>query len=286
MVTALSALSDDIAALVAGVAPRIVGVRGADGTIASGMIWRTGLVVSAHEALGGEEEFSITFADGSSVSAEAPRRDPSTDVALLRAATPEFADFALAPTPAAGSLAVICGWGEHGATAALAGVNEAGPAWRSMRGGEIDARIVLGVRLSGRTEGAPVLAPDGGLIGMAVIGPRRSTLAIPGATISRVVGLLADKGYIPRGFLGVSLHQLGEDGGAIVVGLESGAPAEGAGLLVGDIITTWGAEPVRSVADVMHRLGAEAVGRKINLGVQRGGSPLSIDIVIGERPRA
>lgn len=282
----LSTLSSDVAAVVAAAGPRIVGVSGADGSVASGIVWRSGLVVSAHEALGGDEEFDVTFADGSSRKAEVVGRDPSTDVALLRVETPGVDDWSLAETPQPGSLAVVAGRGEHSTTAGLAMVSEVGPAWRSLRGGAIDARITLGIRLSGRTEGGAVLSPDGGLIGLAVTGPRRRALAIPASTVSRAVALLSDKGYVPRGFLGVSLHPVADGGGAIIVGLEPSGPAQQAGFLIGDIITTWGGEPVRSVGGVSNRLSAETVGQTVKLGVLRGGSPIDIDVSVGERPRA
>jgi S1-C subfamily serine protease len=287
MANTLAALSADLAGAVTIAGPRLVGVHGADGTVASGLIWRGGLVVSAHEALGGEEEFEIVFADGTTKKAEVAGRDPSTDVALLRVETAEFGDWPTAPTPALGSLVILAGRGEYSATAGIAVVSEVGPAWRSLRGGAIDARINLGIMLSRRTEGGAVLAPEGGLIGLAVSGPRRRALVIPSSTVARAVALLADKGYVPRGFLGVSLHPVGGDGGgAIIVGLEPEGPAQKAGFLIGDIITTWGGEPVQSVGGVSNRLSAETVGRIIKLGVLRGGSPINIDVSVGERPRA
>jgi S1-C subfamily serine protease len=286
MPTDLQSLSDALASVVASAAPRLVSVSGADGSIASGLVWRTGLVVSAHEALGGEEEFTVTFADGSTATAEVVGRDPSTDVALLKVATAEFAPWTAAPTPAVGSLAVIAGRGEYSATASLASVAEVGPAWRSMRGGQIDARIKLGIVLSGRTEGGAVLSPEGSLIGLAVTGPRRRALAIPASTVARAVDTLAAKGYVPRGYLGVSLHPVAGKGGALIVGLEENGPASQAGFLLGDIVTTWGGEPVETVSAVSHRLSAETVGQSVKLGVLRGGSPISIDVAVGERPRA
>jgi S1-C subfamily serine protease len=282
----IAALSSDLATTVAKAAPRLVGVSGADGTVASGIIWRTGLVVSAHEALGGEEEFSVTLPDGSSATAELAGRDPSTDVALLKVKTAEFGDWTAAPTPAVGSLAIVAGRGEHSVAAGLSMVSEVGPAWRSMRGGEIDARITLGLRLSARTEGGAVIAPDGSLIGLAVTGVRRRALAIPASTVTRAVNTLAAKGYVPRGFLGVSLHPVGNGGGALIVALEPKGPAEQAGFLIGDIITTWGGEPIRAIGDVTNRLSAESVGKSVKVGVLRGGSARDIDFVVGERPRA
>lgn len=281
----LQALSNSLAALTASAAPRILAIRGSDGRELSGFIWRTGLAVTAHEALEGEDEAAVLKPDGTLVTAQIAGRDPTTDVALLRFDTGEFPDWTEAALPAPGSLALLTGRGEHSILSGLASVTEVGPAWRSMRGGDIDARITLGLRLSNRSEGGAVVAPDGSLIGMAVTGPRRRTLAIPAATIARAVATLSEKGYIPRGWLGVSLHPLGQGGGAIVVGLEPDSPAGKGGFLVGDIVTTWSGEPVHTVGDVADRLSAGTVGTKIGLGVLRGGSALELDITIGERPR-
>jgi hypothetical protein len=100
----LAALSDQFSALIAQAAPRLVAVHGADGGRISGIVWRTGLVVTAHEALAGEDDLRLTLADGSNVVAELAGRDPSTDVALLKAATPEFGDWQRAATPVVGSV--------------------------------------------------------------------------------------------------------------------------------------------------------------------------------------
>jgi S1-C subfamily serine protease len=281
----LLGLSNALAGLTADVAPRIIAVTGADGRQVSGIIWRTGLAVTAHEVLEGDDEVAVLKHDGAEVTAQLVGRDPSTDVALLKLDTGDFSDWAGAALPAPGSLVVLAGRGEHSVLSALASVTEVGPAWRSMRGGEIDARITLGLRLSGRSEGSAVVAPDGGLIGMAVTGAGRRTLAIPASTIARAVATLSDKGYVPRGWLGVSLHPLGEDRGAIVVGLEPASPAANGGFLVGDIITTWGGAQVHSVGEVADRLSTGTVGTNISLGVLRGGSALELEITIGERPR-
>ncbi|WP_055048049.1 S1C family serine protease [Devosia sp. A16] len=281
----LEALSASLAALTASVASRIVAIQGRDGRELSGFIWRTGLAVSADEVLEGDDDVAVLGADGKPATAQIIGRDPSTDVVLLKLETAEFADWSHAAQPAPGSLAVLVGRGEESVLSGLASVTEVGAPWRSMRGGDIDARITLGLRLSPRSEGGAVVAPDGSLIGMAVTGARRRTIAIPASTIARSVATLSEKGYIPRGWLGVSLHPLAESGGAIVVGLEPASPAADGGFLVGDIITTWGGDQVRSVSDVADRLSGGTVGKTISLGVQRGGSALELEITIGERPR-
>ena len=286
----LAALSAALADATATAAARVVAVASAGhhDTI-SGVIWRTGLLVTAHEGLAGDDEFSVLMPDGSKKLASLVGRDPSTDVALLKLETGAFADWPAAPLPAAGSLALAVGRAENGAIAAFGVVSEAGPGWRSMRGGLIDARIVLGLRLAGRAEGGAVIAPDGALIGLAVTGPRRRALAIPAATIERAVAALGARGYVARGYLGASLHPLagqGSAGGTIIVGIEAGGPAAQAGLVVGDIITTWNGEAIGTVGAVSQRLGTDSVGHKVKLGITRGGTATDIDVTIGERPRA
>ena len=75
-------------------------------------------------------------------------------------------------------------------------------------------------------------------------------------------------------------------GGVILVGVEPGGPAAQAGLVVGDIITTWDGETVHSVGSISERLGTDAVGKTVKLGVVRGGNAITVDVTIGERPRA
>jgi S1-C subfamily serine protease len=128
-----------------------------------------------------------------------------------------------------------------------------------------------------------VVAPDGTLIGLAVTGPWRRALAIPASTVERAVKVLAEKGYVPRGYLGVGLHPTRD--GAVIVSIEPEGPAAKAGFLVGDIVTTWNGEAIASVGGVSNRLSTGTVGETAKVGVLRGGLANEIPVVIGERPR-
>ena len=164
-----------------------------------------------------------------------PGRDPSTDIAVLR-----FAGEArpIAPDARVGPAArPSCRRGRasrrrrhRGARDRLARRRP----WHSSHGGKIDARLRFDLRLAMTAEGGALVTADGELIGMAVHGPRRRVLAIPAATISRVVATIKDKGHVARGYLGVSLQSVplpARDGehhrrAAMVVTIDPAGPAQ------------------------------------------------------------
>lgn len=290
---ALSALSHSLAALTAAGAARTVAVHGRDGRARSGLIWAEDLVVTAEEALERDDGLVVTLPDDSAVAATLAGRDPGTDIALLRVPTGAVAP--LAPASAAdamaGHLVLALGRGEHGAFSALGTIALAGGQWRSMRGGRLERRLQLGLRLATEAEGGPVLDHAGRLLGMAVPGPRRQVLAIPVETLSRVVEVLRTRGRIARGYLGLAMQPVGLPGGrgargVIIVGVDPDGPGAKAGVLLGDVVTGWNGAPIASVRELLARLDPEMVGRTVSLDLLRGGAPLRIAVRIAERAAA
>ena len=80
----LTDLSNDAASLAEQAAPRIVAVRGANGRSSSGFIWRTGLVVTAEEALEGEDDAEVLLADATVAEfVQAHGRVPGSELVVL-----------------------------------------------------------------------------------------------------------------------------------------------------------------------------------------------------------
>ena len=153
----LTNLSASLSGLVAATAPSIVAIH-SHRALSSGFIWKTGMIVTADEALADEGEVAITLSGGKRFSATIAGRDPTTDIALLRADIGAVSPIALdGSAPSAGALAVVVGGREGEAVAALGVVATSGDAWRSMRGGEIDARIELDLSLRRHAEGGVAL---------------------------------------------------------------------------------------------------------------------------------
>jgi len=299
-VNSLVAFSDHVALLVERASASVVAVHGGSRWPSSGVHWRSGVIVTAEEVLERDDELTVTLPGGRKIAASLAGRDPSTDVAVLRI---EPQSLPIAATADAGLLRpghVILAVGSfEGAPAASFGlVGFVGSAWQSLRGGTIDSLLRLDLALDARAEGGAVVDSRGRVIGMAVSGPRRRVLAIPTATIDRAVDQLLAKGYVSRGYFGAGLRHVRlarqpngtqpreREHGLLIVNIDPDGPAARAGLLVGDIVMAWNAQPLTHVREVMRLLGPDSVGKTVDLQLLRGGEPKALKIVTGERPLA
>ena len=288
--TGLQALSASLADLVAAVAPAVVAVA-SHRSRSSGFAWREDLVVTADEALADEGEVTVMLPGGEQRRATIVGRDPSTDVALLQVEGGGLAPVPLHDVPQrTGALAVAVGAGEAGPTAALGIVGAAGPAWQSMRGGRIDARLELDLRLPRGTEGGLALDATGQAFGMAVLGPRRRVLVIPAATVERVAATLLRHGRVPRGYLGLRLQSVRAEGdgaaGAMVMGVDPAGPGAAAGLRQGDVIVGWAGQPVAGAQALLRAIGPDSVGQAFSVVAMRAGQRVELTLTVGERPAA
>ena len=286
--TLLEELSAGLAGLVTSVANSIVGV-GSGRSCSSGFVWKPGLVVTADEPLSDEGELSVTLPEGKLVSAQLVGRDPTTDIALLRVKTEHLQPLSISPaTLLAGALVLAVGAEDGSPTASLGVVSRVAGPWRSMRGGEIDARIELDRRMRSSSEGGLVMDMEKQAIGMAVFGPRRRVLVIPSSTINRVAVKLESHGRIPRGYLGLGLQPVVVDdekeSAAMVVGVDPSGPGAVAGIYQGDILMTWNGERVQGLRPLLRALGPDSVGQTVTVGIRRAGKAQHVPLTIGERP--
>lgn len=281
----LSSLSSALADIVARTAPAIVSVH-SHRLRATGFVWKPGLVVTADEALADEGEVSIQLPDGSARPASVAGRDHTTDIALLRADTTNITPVKLsAAIPALGALSAVVAAERGTPTAAFGIVSLSGERWRSLRGGDIDARIELDMQLRSSQQGGLALDAAGPAFGMAVLGPRR-VLVIPTATIERVAARLETHGRIARGYLGVGLQPVRVDDGvgAMVMNVDKSGPSAAAGIRQGDVIVGFDQEKLSGVRALSRALGPESVGSVVELSIQRAGAPIRLKVTIGERP--
>jgi len=298
------ALDQAVAAAVATAGRSVVQVGRGHGHAGTGIVWADDLVISSSFHTPDRTKVGIPAPSGNgdnaedieSREAEVIGRDPGTDVALLRVAggglTP--ARFRDLDGLAVGNLALALGRPGRTVRASLRAVGVLGPAVRTPHGGKLDRYVESDRQIPRGFAGGPLIDADGAVIGMNTRTLLRGQdIAVPTATLQRVVVELAAHGGVRRGYLGVgaypaqlppSLAQLaGRDRGALVASLEDGAPAAAAGVVVGDIIVELAGAPILDPDSLRLALG-DRPGETVELIVLRGGTRVALRATLGSRP--
>jgi len=293
----LAQFSSALAARAEAAKNAIVAIRLAHGRHITGTVWRSDIVVTSEQSLPRNDDFELVAAGGSVVTARIAGRDPSTNIAILRLAEQMASPSIAAGEAHTGAIALAIGAdGTGGESARLGLVNLVGPEWHSSRGGLIDRRIVLDISLAQREEGGPVFDAAGACLGMSTFGPRGRVIAIPTATIERIVPLLLKDGRIARGWLGVALQAVAvpdalretadQSSGLMVMSVVEDGPAARAGILAGDIILSVDGTSTHRFRRIAKLFGSDSIGRKADIRLIRSGSVMSVQTTIAERRAA
>jgi S1-C subfamily serine protease len=293
----LGQFSNALAARADAAKSAVVAIRLAHERHVTGMLWQSGIVVTSEQALPRRDDFELVAPGGSILKATIAGRDPSTNIAVLKPAEQLAVPSIAAGEARTGAVALAIGAdGAGGASARLGLVNLAGPEWHSSRGGLIDRRIVLDVRLARREEGGPVFDAAGACLGMSTFGPRGQVIVIPTATIERVVPQLAKNGRVARGWLGVALQAVAvpdalresadQSSGLMVMSVVDNGPAAQAGILAGDIILSVDGTSAHRFRRLARHFGADSIGRKAELRLIRSGAVMTVQTTIAERQAA
>jgi S1-C subfamily serine protease len=300
MSTELIDLSNALARETDRAAANVVAIHTEARGSSSGVVWRSGVIVTAEHALRRDEEIQVTLPGGRVVPASLAGRDATTDLAVLKCAeaTSSVAAISDASTIKPGSLVLVVGRTRaSGPVAAMGAVSLVATERRTWIGAALSPYMRLDVGLQPTAVGGVVIDASGHTIGIAT--PRFArfgAIAVPASTVNRVVDALLKAGHIPHGYLGVGLHpirlpdalrqtlQRNEKTAAIVVEVEPDSPAHKAGIMIGDLLISFGARPIARVEDVHAQLAAEAIGKPVVVKLVRGGTPQEATVVIGERP--
>jgi S1-C subfamily serine protease len=291
-------LSNELAATVESVGPGLVRVEGRRRMPATGIVWSAdGVIVTAHHVVQKENGFKIGLPSGDTVSAELVGRDPSTDLAVLRAEAT-----GLTPAPRAAITAdslnvghLVLALGRPGRTvqATMGIVSALSDEWRTPAGGKMDYYVQTDVVMYPGFSGGPLVNASGEIVGLNTSALLRGvSLTVPVNTIERVVETLLAHGHIKRGYLGVSTQpvrlpakfaeDLHQETGLLLISVEVDSPADQAGLLLGDTIVTLAGSPVRQHDDLLSALSGDRVGQAVALQIIRGGQLTEVSVTVGE----
>ncbi len=297
MSNVLGTLSENLAATVEQAGPSIVRVDARSRLPGSGVVWSPdGVIVTANHVVERDEGITIGLPDGESAPATLAGRDPTTDIAVLRAQAAGLVKGAWAEHANLRVGHIVLALGRPGRTvqATIGVISALGDAWRTAAGGRIDRYVQTDVTMYPGFSGGPLVNGAGQFAGLnSTALARGAPVAIPHATISRVVEAILTHGRVKRGYLGVGTYpvrlqgaiaqQVKQETGLLINSVEPGSPADKGGIFLGDIVVTLDRQPVRFPNELLASLGGERIGKAAQVTVVRGGQVRELAVVVGER---
>jgi S1-C subfamily serine protease len=269
----------------------VVAVHGRPHVPSSGILWRSGVVVTTDHTLKRDEDLTITLPDGRNLPASLAGRDGGTDLAVLRLgeAVGDAAKTLSDASIKTGNLVLALGRrGANGVSASFGVISAIGGPWRTWRGGQIERFMRPDINIYTGFSGGALVDVEGRVIGLNTSGLTRGTgVTIPASTVSRVADELLSRGRVRRGFLGIGMHPVDLPGGRqglVILSIEPNGPAARAGIVVGDVLLTLDGDPVLETDAVQLHLGPESVGKPVQAEILRGGAPMKIEVTPSERP--
>ena len=265
--------------------------------VGSGFILNAdGYVLTNAHVIDGAEEVLVTLTDKREFKARIIGTDKRSDVALVKI---EASGLPVVRIGDVGRLKVgewvIAIGSPFGLESTVtAGIVSA----KSRDTGDFLQLIQTDVAINPGNSGGPLINMRGEVVGINSQIYSRSggfmgiSFAIPMDEAVRVSDQLRATGRVSRGRIGVQIDQvtkdvaesigLGKPQGALVRGVESGSPAEKAGVEAGDIITKFDGKAIEKSSDLPRLVGNVKPGTKSLLTVFRRGGAKELSVVIAE----
>jgi serine protease DegQ len=294
--SSLKDLSQEIEALVEKASKSVVRVDARRGRAGSGIVWDTGLVLTANHVVEQEEDITVVVDDKTS-KATLVGRDPATDLALLKV---DGLSAPAMPRANVGDLKpgqIVLAIGRPGSLKATFGtISAVSSPWRGWRGSEVEHLIQTNAPLYPGFSGGPLVDVDGRAVGMnSWVFGRGDGRAIAMDVAERVVQSLRTDGRIKRPYLGIGTQQVplpdavksrvNQENGLLIVAVEPQSPADKAGLMQGDTLLALNGTVTNSLEDLYSGLRKVKVGATQTVKVVRAGEVKEIPVTVGEASR-
>jgi S1-C subfamily serine protease len=291
-------------------------------TVGSGFVYDDkGHIVTNNHVVADGIRFTVSFLDGTVLSATLVGRDPDTDLAVLKI---DPKDMQLKPLKLGNSSNLKIGEQiiavgnpfELAGSVTLGIVSQKGRLLPTERGYLIPGIIQIDAAVNPGNSGGPLLNSRGEVVGVTTAIESMTGefagigYAISSNIVARVVPVLIEKGRYRHSYLGITGIELNSaiaeaigikvKQGFLVTNVSPGSPAANAGIRAGnrtmtisgqrivvggDVIVAINGVPVKSLDDILTYLVEKtSPGDKVTLTVIRDGSLIDITVTLGERP--
>jgi S1-C subfamily serine protease len=260
-----------------------------------------GFLLTNSHVVHGATSIRATLSDGSTHLAHRVGDDPDTDLAVLKVdhSAPASATLGDSSTLRPGQLVIAIGNPLGFQATVTAGVVSAlGRSMRSQSGRLIEGVVQTDAALNPGNSGGPLVTSHGDVIGVntaIIAGAQGICFAIPSRTAEFVASRLIRDGRVRRAYLGIAgqtirftrrqadRYHLAAAGAVLLTSIESGSPAERAGLATRDLLVGVGNTAVTSVDDLHRCLTETSIGAPLELVFFRGGQRQSRTVTPTER---
>jgi S1-C subfamily serine protease len=268
---ALDAYSRVVVRVAETLRPAVVNLRAGkarDGGSGSGILFTPdGFLLTNAHVVGKHDRVRVRTSDGREFQGRLVGSDPWTDLAIVQAEANQLAHGTLGDSAKlrVGQLVVAIGSPYGFESTVTAGVVSAlGRTLRTITGHLVDNVIQTDAALNPGNSGGPLVDAAGRVIGIntAVIQPAQGIcFAIPINMARHILPQLMKHGKVVRGYLGLHARTvplarrfgLPQASAVEIMAVESGGPAEQAGILEEDVLVALGEQPIASVDD-LHKL--------------------------------
>jgi putative serine protease PepD len=281
--------------------PAVVSVKTNAGSGTGFLIDANGKLVTNAHVVGNATRVIVKFGSrGDSLDAAVIGRDVSDDLALL-SIDPGSVPGGIKPLQFADSRNVRIGdpaiaignpFGlDRTATEGI--VSAVGRHIEAPNGFEIDSVIQTDAPINPGNSGGPLLDSSAHVIGVnsqiATGGGGNGNVgigfAIPSNTVRQVVPQLEKDQVVKHAYLGLSSTvAVNASGGAIVRAVVPGGPADKAGIQPADLVTEVDGRRIFDPSDISAAIGMRNPGDTVSVTVQRAGSPVKLQVKLGQRP--
>ncbi|MYJ45773.1 MAG: trypsin-like serine protease [Rhodothermaceae bacterium] len=267
-----------------------------------------GYIVTNHHVAGNATKVTVSLTDGQTLDAELIGADKATDLALLKISPDrplDYLRFSESPEPIVGEWAIALGnpFGLFEAAAPSVTVGVVSAAKRDL--GSKDGRIYhdmiqTDAAINRGNSGGPLINALGEVIGVnaAIYSESGGSVglgfAVPAARAQRIISELRETGRIDRSYYtGISFVavtaqiaealDLEDTRGILIADVDSGSPAEEAGLLPYDLIVGLQDESISNHDDYVARIFDFRPGDVITYHVLRDNRKVQLSLQIGRR---
>jgi len=274
------------------------------------VIDRDGYILTNRHVIEGADEISVTFprSRGRRYTAKVVGQDARTDVALIKIdpAAP------LSPLPLGDSDRLDVGeWvmavgnpfglGDNSVTVGVVSYMGRDIPLEGVNRGTSVQMIQTDAAINPGNSGGPLINTRGEVVGintMIITGGGQANagvgFSVPINVAKEILPQLRDKGKVTRGWMGVTIGPMTEDlaptfglkapEGAVVNSVQTGSPAEKAGLQPEDVVLSADGRKIENNGDLSRYIAGKTPGATVRLDVLRGKENRTVNVTLGTFP--